>query len=72
MSTHVVPSESPDAIHDTHPRPALGRLAWVFARFGNTVFGGGTPTVMVLEREIVDHHQWLDRRWMHLILRSRA
>jgi chromate transporter len=48
-------------------RPTLGQLAWVFARFGNTVFGGGTPTVMVLEREIVDHRQWLERRWTHLV-----
>ncbi len=44
------------------PSPSLGRLAWVFARFGNTVFGGGSATMAVLERQIVDRHQWLDRR----------
>jgi chromate transporter len=36
-------------------------------RFGNTVFGGGTPTVAVLERQIVDRHQWLDRQRAHLV-----
>jgi chromate transporter len=55
------------AAGDAQIRPALNGLAWVFARFGNMVFGGGTPTVMVLEREIVDRRQWLDRRWTHLV-----
>jgi hypothetical protein len=52
---------------DALSRPALARPAWVFARFGNAVFGGGTPTIAVIEREVVDHRGWLDRRWTHLL-----
>jgi chromate transporter len=43
------------------PSPPLGPMAWVFARFGNTVYGGGSPTIAVLEREITDRRGWLDR-----------
>ena len=43
----------------------LASLAWVFARFGNTVFGGGSATMTVLERHIVER-QWLDRRHAQL------
>lgn len=51
---------------DTHPgarvvQPALGPLAWVFARFGNSVVGGGSATVAILEQEMVDRRHWLDR-----------
>jgi len=43
-------------------RPSAGAIAWVFARFGNTVFGGGTATIAILEQEIVERQHWLDRR----------
>ena len=42
-------------------RPSLGALAIVFSRFGNSTFGGGTATIVELEREIVDRRQWLAR-----------
>ena len=43
-------------------RPSVGAIAWVFAWFGNTVFGGGTATIAILEQQIVERHHWLDRR----------
>lgn len=56
--------EAPDAILSR--RPSVGAIAWVFARFGNTVFGGGSVTIAVLEQEIVERRHWLDRRETHL------
>ncbi len=47
-------------------RPSVGSIAWVFARFGSTVFGGGTATIAILEQEIVERQHWLDRRETHL------
>lgn len=63
-------TSKPRAAHDVgdvavSSAPPLGSLAWVFARFGNTVFGGGSATMTVLERHIVER-QWLDRRHAQL------
>ena len=44
----------------------LSRIVWVFAWFGSTVFGGGSATIAVLDRQIADRHQWLDRRHTQL------
>ena len=41
--------------------PSLSRLTWLFFRIGNTTFGGGTPTMAVLGRELVERQDWLDR-----------
>jgi chromate transporter len=41
-------------------RPSLSQIAWVFARIGNTVYGGGTPTMAALEQEIVAKRRWLE------------
>jgi chromate transporter len=42
-----------------HPmsRPSLARLAWIFVRYANFTFGGGTATTVVIDREIVERHQ---------------
>ena len=40
-------------------KPALGRLAGVFLRVGNTTFGGGDPTQAALQRELVERKGWL-------------
>jgi chromate transporter len=50
----------------TSSPPRLDSVAWVFASFGNTVFGGGTATMLVLEGQIVDRFRWLDRRHSQL------
>ena len=52
--------ETPDALLSR--KPSVAAIAWVFARFGNTVFGGGNATVAILDREIVERRHWLDRR----------
>ena len=47
-------------------RPALSALAFVFARSGNSTFGGGTATIIELERTLVDEQQWLRSSDSHL------
>lgn len=39
-----------------HPmsRPSLARLAWIFVRYANFTFGGGTATTVAVDREIVE------------------
>ena len=39
-------------------RPRLKDVAWLFFRVGNTTFGGGNPTIAVLQREFYQRH-WL-------------
>jgi chromate transporter len=39
-------------------RPRLRDVAWLFFRVGNTTFGGGNPTIAVLQREFYQR-QWL-------------
>ncbi len=34
--------------------PSLGALTWIFLRLGNLTFGGGTPTMAALQRELVE------------------
>lgn len=43
----------------TVARPSLGQLADVFARYANFTFGGGSATVAVLHRELLDRRGWL-------------
>lgn len=40
-------------------RPRLRDVAWLFFRVGNTTFGGGNPTIAVLQREFFQRH-WLN------------
>ena len=42
--------------------PSLARATWPFFRLGNTTFGGGYITMIVLGRELVDRLKWLDRK----------
>jgi chromate transporter len=41
-------------------RPRLKDVAWLFFRVGNTTFGGGNPTIAVLQREFLQRH-WLSQ-----------
>ena len=40
-------------------RPGLGRIAWVFARYGNFTLGGGSATTATLHRALVEKRHWL-------------
>ena len=42
-------------------RASLRALAFVFACYGNSTFGGGTATIVELERRLVDEREWLSR-----------
>jgi chromate transporter len=42
------------------PRPSLGAIASVFARYANTTFGGGSATIAVLKRQLVEQRGWID------------
>jgi chromate transporter len=48
------------------PRPALGVIAGIFARYANTTFGGGSATIAVLKEQIVDKRAWLTPSEFHL------
>lgn len=61
MSVTSAQFQAPDA-GTLSRRPSVGAIAWVFARIGNTVFGGGSATIAILEQEIVERQHWLDRR----------
>jgi chromate transporter len=43
------------------PAPSLRELASVFFRLGGLTFGGGSSTIVVLERFLVEDRKWLDR-----------
>ncbi len=44
-----------------HPStPPLGPLTTVYLKAGNTTFGGGDPTIAVLQRELLERRKWLD------------
>jgi len=40
----------------------LAQATWPFFWFGNTTFGGGYITMIVLGRELVDRLKWLARK----------
>jgi chromate transporter len=42
------------------PAPSLAAIARVFARHANSTFGGGSATIAVLRRHLVDRRAWLD------------
>ena len=39
--------------------PTLGRLGGLYFRIGNTTFGGGTPTIAALQRELTERQGWI-------------
>jgi chromate transporter len=39
--------------------PSLREMGWVFARYGNVTFGGGSATIAVLQQEVVTRRKWL-------------
>lgn len=53
-------------IVSTVRRPSLRGLALIFGRYGNSTFGGGTATIVEIERHLIDEHEWLARRDSHL------
>jgi chromate transport protein ChrA len=42
-------------------RASFKVLSWIFLRHGNLTFGGGTATIAVLDREIIDQRKLLHR-----------
>jgi|ERR1700677_3509972 chromate transporter len=45
--------------HRGEDAPTLGQIADVFARYANFTLGGGSATVAVLHRELLDKRHWL-------------
>ncbi len=46
--------------------PGLGSLASIFALYGNSTFGGGTATIVEIEKHIIDEHRWVTREESHV------
>jgi chromate transporter len=42
-------------------RPSFKTLSWIFLRYGNFTFGGGTATIAVIDRELIERHQLIRR-----------
>jgi len=40
-------------------RPSLAGLLAIYAKVGNTTFGGGDPTMAILKRELCERRGWL-------------
>ena len=43
-----------------HVKPALAKIASAFARYANFTLGGGSATVAVLHRELLEKKRWID------------
>ena len=43
------------------PEPGLWELAKLFCRVGSLTFGGGSPTTVALQFELVERRAWLDQ-----------
>ncbi len=41
--------------------PSIARLVWIFLRYANFTFGGGTATTVVIDQEIVERQKLVDR-----------
>ncbi len=39
--------------------PGLGEITRLFGTYGNIAFGGGNPTMAVLQREMIERRKWL-------------
>jgi chromate transporter len=44
---------------DERARPSLLELADVFVRYGNVTLGGGSATIAVLRRELLERRRWI-------------
>jgi chromate transporter len=42
-------------------RPSIARLVWIFLRYANFTFGGGTATTAVIDQEIVERQKLVNR-----------
>lgn len=42
-------------------RPSIARLVWIFLRYANFTFGGGTATTVVIDEEIVERKKLVSR-----------
>jgi chromate transporter len=42
-------------------RPRLAAIAWLFTRYANLTFGGGSATVAVLREQLVTRRRWMSR-----------
>lgn len=45
----------------TRREPGLAPLSSIFALYGNSTFGGGTATIVELEKHIIDEQRWITR-----------
>jgi chromate transporter len=43
----------------TRSQPSLSRIGSAFTRYANFTLGGGSATIAVLHRELVDKQQWV-------------
>ena len=46
--------------------PKLGSLASTFALYANSTFGGGTATIVEIEKHIIDQPRWITREESHV------
>lgn len=52
---------------------SLGQLFWSFFKIGTFTLGGGYAMIPLMEKELVDRHQWLDRdEFMEIITLSQT
>ncbi len=63
-----MPPANPAAHASDTDKPTLGQITWPFFRLGNTTFGGGYITMIVLGRELVDRLKWITREDFDLAL----
>ena len=54
-------SPSPEAANTTARPGIMRQLFWTFFKIGGFTFGGGWAMISLVERELVDRKQWLDR-----------
>jgi chromate transporter len=57
---------TPQDSANPQPRPSLAQATWPFFWFGNTTFGGGFITMIILGRELVDRLKWITRKQFEL------
>ena len=61
VSSHPSQEEMSEiAEQTTRTRPSLAELANTFARYANFTLGGGSATVAVLHRELLDKQRWIN------------
>jgi chromate transporter len=61
LELKLPPANPPADTRDTR-KPSLGQITWPFFRIGNTTFGGGYITMIILGRELVDRLKWITRK----------